>query len=96
MVVQERNITVQLPRVLADLVSCGRRVQVSCGTVAEALQDLIEQHPGLRMHLFDDTGALRRRVLCFRNEVEAKSRAKLAQPLSVGDRLTLVSSVASG
>ena len=96
MVVQERSITVQLPRVLADLVSCDRLVAVACGTVAEALQDLIQQHPGLGIHLFDDTGALRRHVLCFRNEVAAKSRADLAQPLSVGDRLTLVSSVAGG
>ena len=89
-------VTVQLPRVLAELTACERRVVVAGGTVAEVLQDLVRRHPALGLHLFDDSGALRRHVLCFRNEVAVQSRAELAQPLSAGDRLTLVNSVAGG
>ena len=89
-------VTVQLPRVLANLVPCDRRIAVEGDTVTEALDDLVLRHPALRPHLFDDTGALRRHVLCFRNEVTTKTRAELAQPLEPGDRLTLVNSVAGG
>jgi len=90
------DVVVQLPRVLADLTACERRTAVIGSTVAEALDDLIRLHPALSLHLFDDTGALRRHVLCFRNEVAVKTRAELEQSLSPGDQLTLVNSVAGG
>jgi molybdopterin synthase sulfur carrier subunit len=92
----ESQVIVKLPRVLADLAACDRRIEVSGGTVAEALDDLIRRHAALGLHLFDDTGALRRHVLCFRNEVSVKSRAELDQPLASGDEVTLVNSVAGG
>ncbi len=92
----ETHVTVKLPRVLADLAACERRITVSGSTVAEALDDLIRKHAPLALHLFDDTGALRRHVLCFRNEVSVKSRAELDQRLTAGDQLTLVNSVAGG
>ena len=90
------GLTVQLPRVLADLAACECKVPVIGDTVAEALDDLVRRHPALGLHLFDDTGALRRHVLCFRNEVAVTSRADLSRPLRPGDRLTLVNSVAGG
>lgn len=92
----ETRVLVRLPRVLADLTGCERKILVSGSTVAEALDDLIRQHPALAFHLFDDTRALRRHVLCFRNEVAVRSRAELEQSLGDGDQLTLVNSVAGG
>ena len=94
--VTREDVVVQLPRVLAELTACERRVSVRGSTVAEALDDLVRQHPTLELHLFDEGRALRRHVLCFRNEVAVKSRAELDQPLSAGDHLMLVSSVAGG
>ncbi len=93
---KKAEVTVQLPRVLADLTACERKISVVGNTVAEALNDLVRRHPALGLHLFDDSGALRRHVLCFRNEVAVQSRAELAQSLSAGDHLTLVNSVAGG
>ena len=92
----EMQVVVRLPRVLADLTGCERRVSVTGSTVAAALADLVRQRPALGLHLFDDTGSLRRHVLCFRNEIEVQSRAELEQPLADGDQLTLVNSVAGG
>lgn len=91
-----RQVMVRLPRVLADLAACDRKIPVSGSTVAEALEDLVRQHATLALHLFDDAGVLRRHVLCFRNEVSVRSRAELDQPLAAGDLLTLVNSVAGG
>ena len=90
------SITVRLPRVLAELAACEREIAVCGATVAEALEDLVRRQPKLALHLFDDGGELRRHVLCFRNEVAARTRAELCQALDAGDRLTLVNSVAGG
>jgi molybdopterin synthase sulfur carrier subunit len=89
-------VTIQLPRVLADLIACERRVVVEGTTVAEALEDLVRRHPEFRFHLFDDTGALRRHVLCFCNEVNTRTRSDLDRVLVDGDTLALVNSVAGG
>jgi molybdopterin converting factor small subunit len=90
------EVTVQLPRVLADLTACERSVAVHGSTVGDALADLVRRHPELALHLFDDTGALRRHVLCFRNEVAVHAQATLDEELVAGDRLAVVSSVAGG
>ena len=90
------EVVIRLPQVLADLTGCERRTAVIGSSVAEALDDLIRRCPALGLHLFDDTGALRRHILCFRNEVAVKTRAELGQSLSPGDQLTLVNSVAGG
>lgn len=90
------TVAVQLPRVLAELTGCERALEVTGGTVAEALAELVRRHPALALHLFDDTGTLRRHVLCFRNDIAIHARATLDEPLVAGDRLALVSSVAGG
>ena len=90
------SVTIHLPRVLAELTACERSVSVTGHTVGEALHDLIRRCPPLALHLFDDTGALRRHILCFRNAVSIEARAQLDQSLTAGDSLTLVNSVAGG
>ena len=90
------EVVVQLPRVLADLVACERHVVVEGATVADALDDLVRRHPKFGLHLFDDTGELRRHVLCFCNEVNTRTRSDLERVRVDGDQLTLVNSVAGG
>jgi molybdopterin synthase sulfur carrier subunit len=91
-----RNILVRVPRVLAELTGCERRLHVAGTTVAEALTDLVRQRPAIRIHLFDDTGELRRHVLCFRNQVAVEQRTELSDRVAPGDELTLMNSVAGG
>lgn len=97
------RVSVQLPRVLTELTRCERRIELELddesgrgATVGSALSELVRRHPALGMHLYDETGGLRRHVLCFRNAVQADARAALDQPLACGDSLTLVNSVAGG
>jgi molybdopterin converting factor small subunit len=90
------RVTVRLPRVLSELTSCERRLEVAGETLGEALGDLVQKEPALAHHLFDDTGALRRHVLCFCNAVAGPSRADLDHPLDSGDTITIVNSVAGG
>ncbi len=90
------EVVLVLPRVLTDLAGCAREVVVRGASVEAALGALVDREPKLRIHLFDDTGALRRHILCFRNGVGIEHRAALSQPLESGDSLRIVNSVAGG
>lgn len=57
------QVTVELPTLLAE-VTGERHVALAADTVDGAVRTLLERHPGLRQHLFDDRGELRRNVLC--------------------------------
>ena len=90
------RVTVRLPPVLTQLLSCDRRIDVCGHTVGDALRKLVEQQPGLALHLFDDTGALRRLVLCFCNQDNVRGQEGLDRVLQPGDTITIVNSVAGG
>ena len=90
------RVTVRLPPVLTQLLSCDRRIDVCGRTVGDALRDLVQQQPGLALHLFDDTGSLRRLVLCFCNQDNVREQGGLDRVLEPGDTITIVNSVAGG
>ena len=90
------RVTVRLPPVLTQILSCDRRIDVCGHTVADALRDLVNQQPGLALHLFDDTGSLRRLVLCFCNQDNIRGQEGLDRVLADEDMITILNSVAGG
>ncbi len=70
---------------------------VDAESVEQALAVLTERHPALAQALFDETGELRKHVLCFHNQDNTRWRAHgLRQELQAGDRLTILQAVAGG
>lgn len=59
------RVTVTLPRLLEPAVGSTRKVELEAGSVGEGIDLLLERHPTLRVHLFDEQGDLRQHVLCF-------------------------------
>lgn len=57
--------TVRIPRLLAETVNTGLSHSVEGSTVAEALDALFAEVPGLRTHLLDETGSVRPHVSLF-------------------------------
>lgn len=57
--------TVRLPRMLSETVGVDGRHLVTGTTVREALDDLFEQAPGLRNHIFDESRVIRSHVSVF-------------------------------
>jgi molybdopterin converting factor small subunit len=55
---------VRLSRVLAPVVGDRLTLEVPGSTVGEVVAALLDELPQLRVHLFDQTGALRPHVLC--------------------------------
>jgi adenylyltransferase/sulfurtransferase len=76
----------------------GRRsvVEVEAGTVGEALRALVGSHADLKRHLFDDAGDLRRYVNVYRNDEDIRYLEREATPLSTGDTLSIIPSIAGG
>ena len=90
------SVTVRLPAVLTDLVGGERNVSVSGDTLQEALDDLVRQRPKLGLHLFDESGAMRRHILCFCNDVYTRGVHGLDVPVCPGDEITILNSVSGG
>jgi molybdopterin synthase sulfur carrier subunit len=90
------HVTVRIPPALSQLTACEKHVEVTGGTAAEALRDLVDQRPALAPHLFDESGSLRRLVLCFYKGESIRTADELKHPLEDGDTLTIVNSVAGG
>lgn len=86
--------TLHLPRVLEPVVGPVRRVTVTGDTVQEALADLCVQLPTLTGRLFDESGTLRRHVMCVHNGTAI--RLTQPTPLADGDDLAILPAVSGG
>ena len=90
------ELTVRLPSVLAQMVGGQSTHEAHGETLRAVLDDLIRQQPVLRVHLFDESGSIRRHVLCFHNGTFVRRRDSLDIPVQPGDSLTILHSVAGG
>ena len=71
-------------------------MEVSAGTVAEALSGLVSQHPDLRRHLYTDEGKLRSFVNVYLNDEDVRYLQKDATAVSDSDTISIVPSIAGG
>lgn len=90
------EMEVNLPALLRDSVGGRASLTVAGATLAEALLDLRERYPHLRVHLYDERGELRRHVLLFYNGESVKGLGALDAPLRPGDRLDVLQAVSGG
>jgi molybdopterin converting factor small subunit len=90
------RVTVELPSLLAPVVGGAASIPVEGGTLTEALAALVERHPALEVHLFDETGGLRRHVLCFHNDTNTRWLDSLDVPVADGDTITILQAVSGG
>jgi len=70
--------------------------QAAGNTVGELLEDLTAQYADLRKHLYSDDGQLRRFVNVYLNEDDIRYLQKEDTPVSDGDTISIVPSVAGG
>lgn len=93
------RVVVRLPAVLAEHADGRRSVEVEVpagGTVGQVLDALTESRPRLAWRVRDETGALRRYVNVYVGEDDVRAAGGLATPVSDGDVVTVLPSVAGG
>ena len=88
--------TMRLPTPLRAYTSGQSEITVQGSQVSAAVNDLVEQYPALKPHLFNEQGALRPFVNLFLGEDNIKDLQGLDTPLQEGDRLLLIPSIAGG
>jgi molybdopterin converting factor small subunit len=95
--VDNKNMTtLKIPSPLRTYTEGQAEVQVAGGTVAQAMQDLLEQHPALRQHLFNEKQELRPFVNLYLNQEDIRHLQDLATPIQSDDSLMIVPSIAGG
>ncbi|MCZ7565608.1 MAG: MoaD/ThiS family protein [Burkholderiales bacterium] len=62
-------------------------------TLAEVLDDLERQYPGIRFRVIDEQDRIRRHIRIFLNGAQVRS---LAQPLAPNDELIVVQALSGG
>jgi len=86
----------KIPSPLRTYTSGQAVVEVTGGTVAEAMASLIEQHPDLQQHLFNGQDDLRPFVNLYLNSEDIRHLQNLDTPVQPDDRLMIVPSIAGG
>ncbi len=90
------TIEVTIPSLLADCAGGRRTFPLEAATLAEALERMLEVHPRLRPHLYDEALRPRKHVLFFYNDDNLATIADRNRPLRPGDRLLILQAVSGG
>ena len=81
---------------LADLAGVERTFDVEATSAGGVLNALIELHPELRVHLFDESGWLRPNVLLFADGEGIRERDELDRSVGPDGEVVILQSVAGG
>ena len=90
------RVHIRLPSLLATLLEDRREIQLEAPTLQGALNALVDRHPSLKVHLFDESGSLRRHVLCFVNQTNTRWLKDSSIPLRDDDVITILQAVTGG
>jgi molybdopterin converting factor small subunit len=87
---------IRIPPVLRTAAGGQKQVEVTGGSVGEALDALIAAFPGLRDQLLTDDGSLNRFVNVYVNGRDVRYEQELATPVGDQDTIILLPAMAGG
>ncbi|MBK8915295.1 MAG: MoaD/ThiS family protein [Phycisphaerales bacterium] len=90
------RVEVQLPSVFTPIVAGRLTFSLEAESLRGAWQALRRERPEVGLHLFDESGALRRHVLCFHNDRNSRWLDGEDAPLRDGDTLLFMQAVSGG
>ena len=88
--------TLKIPTPLRQYTNGQAEVAVSGTNVASAMRNLVEQYPALEQHLYNGDGEMRAFVNLFLGENNTRDLQGPETPLSEGDTLRIIPSIAGG
>jgi adenylyltransferase/sulfurtransferase len=90
------GVKVLIPTPLRRFTGDTGEVEVDGATVGEVLKALTARHPALQRHLYTDDGTLRSFVNVFLNDEDVRHLGRDATPVSSGDTVSIIPSIAGG
>lgn len=90
------SISVRIPTILRTYTGGASEVTASGTTVAEVLDDLEANHPGIRARVLDDSGEIRRFVNVYVGNDDVRFLDALATPVPDNAQISIIPAVAGG
>lgn len=89
-------VTIRVPTPLRRVTNGQGEVQVSAGSVREAIDKMEEVFPGFRERVIDEQGEVRKFVNLYVNDEDIRFMKGLDTELKEGDVLSIVPAIAGG
>ena len=89
-------VTIEIPTAFRRFTDGTPRFECRAATVAEALNILTAQFPGLSRHVRDESGQIRQFLNVYLNEEDIRFLGGEACAVKEGDKVLLVPSIAGG
>lgn len=86
----------RIPTPLRPYTDGASEIEINAENVGLALEELTQQYPSLRKHLFSQTGELRSYVNLFINNEDIRHLQGTNTPVKDGDKLMIIPSIAGG
>jgi sulfur-carrier protein len=90
------EIEVSIPSMLRDCTKGKVTFRIEAQMLDEALRNIVIEYPLLRVHLYTESGDLRKHVLIFYNDQSIAWLERLDIPLRGGDRIIVFQAVSGG
>ncbi|HYP46122.1 MAG TPA: MoaD/ThiS family protein [Propionibacteriaceae bacterium] len=88
--------SVRIPTILRTYTQGAGEVSAEGSTLAEVLNSLEDNHPGIRARVLDDTGALRRFVNVYVGDEDVRFAGGLDAEVADGAKISIIPAVAGG
>jgi molybdopterin converting factor small subunit len=90
------SATVRIPTILRSYTGGAGEVSADGDTLAEVLDSLEANHPGIRGRILDDAGALRRFVNVYVGDDDVRFIGGLEAKVTEGTKISIIPAVAGG
>ncbi|MFD6950142.1 molybdopterin synthase sulfur carrier subunit [Nocardiopsis sp. TSRI0078] len=88
--------SVRVPTILRTYTDDAAEVTAKGGTLAEVLDDLEANHPGIRARILDDNGKVRRFVNVYVGDEDVRFEKGLQTEIADGAKISIIPAVAGG
>ncbi|GHC98135.1 molybdopterin synthase sulfur carrier subunit [Nocardiopsis terrae] len=90
------SASVRVPTILRTYTDDASEVTAEGGTLAEILDDLEANHPGIRARILDDNGKVRRFVNVYVGDEDVRFEKGLQTEVKDGQQVSIIPAVAGG
>ena len=90
------SASVRIPTILRTYTGDASEVSAEGSTLAEILDDLEANHPGIRARILDDNGKVRRFVNVYVGDEDVRFEKGLQTEVKDGQQVSIIPAVAGG